>query len=235
MSEARIWDISLSLGPQTPVYPGLPGVEVVWMRHWSLGDTSAVSRLSFGTHVGTHVDAPLHFVQDGAGLDRIPLERFVGRARVVDLSGCPGPALTAGDLQQAGIAPPNELPDILLLRTRNSALLGEAQFRPDYVYLAPDAAETLVRCGVRTLGFDYLSVDPPKDPVKAAHRALLAAGVVLFEGLNLSVVPPGDYFFVGLPLRLEETEGAPARAILLELQEARKFGIDKTGKEVNGG
>jgi arylformamidase len=194
-----------------------------------------VSRLSLGTHVGTHVDAPLHFVRDGAGLDRIPLERFVGPARVVDLSDCSGPALTAGDLEQAGIALADGLPDILLLRTRNSALLGEARFRPDYVHLAPDAAETLVRCGVSTLGFDYLSVDPPKDPVKAAHRTLLGAGVVLFEGLDLSAVPPGDYFFVGLPLRLEGTEGAPARAILLELQETRKFGIDKTGKGVDGG
>jgi len=235
VSQARIWDISLPLGARMPVYPGLPGVEVTWLRHWSRGDTSAVSRLSLGTHVGTHVDAPLHFVRGGAGLGQIPVERFVGPARVADLSSCPGPALTAADLGQAGIALPNGLPDILLLRTSNSALLREARFRPDYVYLAPDAAETLVQCGVKTLGFDYLSVDPPKDPVKAAHRTLLGAGVILFEGLDLSAVPPGDYFFVGLPLRLEETEGAPARAILLELREAEKFGIDKTGKGVNAG
>ena len=207
----RLWDLSLPLDENTPTYPGLPKVEVTWLRAWEAGGSCAISKVALCSHVGTHVDAPYHYVPGGRRLGDIPLERLVGPARVVDLSDYRGRALDARTLAEAGLAP-----GIVLLRTRNSALWASEDLSSDYVYLSRGAAEAIVRSGVTTCGFDFLSVDPLRDPQKPAHNVLLGADVVIFEGLDLSAVPAGEYFFVGLPLRFDGLEGSPARVILIE-------------------
>jgi len=160
--------------------------------------------------MGTHVDAPRHFLPGAATLDEIPLDRFAGPARVLDLTACRGPALDAGALMAAGLGS-----GITLLKTRNSDLWAREGFQVGYIHLGPDAARAVVAAGVTTLGIDYLSVDPLD--CRDAHNILLGAGVVIVEGLDLSAVSPGEYLFVGLPPRLEGVEGSPVRALLMRL------------------
>jgi arylformamidase len=206
----RIWDVSVPLNDRTHLYPGMRQIEVTWLERWETGSDHTLSHISLSSHTGTHVDAPLHFIPGGSTLDEIPLERLAGPAKVLDLTAHPGPALDAGALKAAGLDP-----GITLLKTKNSALWAKEGFQADYVYLDPEAARAAVAAGVTTLGIDYLSVDSPDS--REVHHILLGAGVIIIEGLNLSSVSPGEYIFVGLPMRLEGVEGSPVRALLLGL------------------
>jgi len=174
------------------------------------GAEANLTRFAAGVHVGTHIDAPLHFLADGAPVDAIPLEQLIGPAEVISLTHVN--AITAEVLTQAAIPADAQR---LLFKTRNASLWREPAFRRDYVAITPDGAEWLVTHGVRVVGIDYLSVAPFEDPVPT-HRILLSAGVVLIEGLYLNEVPPGRYTLYCLPLRLQGAEGAPARAILVK-------------------
>jgi arylformamidase len=143
-------------------------------------------------------------------VDQIPLDRLIGPALLVsfpDNVRAIGTAeLKAHDLRGR---------TRILLRTRNSALLSQQQFAPDYTYLAPDGAEYLVDKGVELVGIDYLSIEQFHSGHHRTHRTLLAKSVVILEGLDLSVPPPGEYQLICLPLRIEGCDGAPARAVLI--------------------
>jgi arylformamidase len=208
-----IYDISLPLSDQLPVWPGDPPVTLA-----RVGDPAGpwVSRLGLGSHAGTHVDAPAHFIPGGATVDRLPLEVLIGPAWVVHLPG-PGP-LAAADLAAAGI--PAGVAR-LLLRTRNSD--SRSEFAPDIVALAPDASDWLLARGVRLMGIDAPSFEPCESPGEPVHRALLSAGVVILEGLALAGIVPGAYQLVCLPLRLAGGDGAPARAILIGEDRCREI------------
>jgi arylformamidase len=186
------------------VYPGNPGVSLV--RHESIADGAQanVSKLELGVHSGTHVDGALHFIDGAAGTDALPLDALVGEATVVDATTVE--ALDAAAL--ASLALPRA--DRLLLKTSNSTLWDEAEFSRDFIRLDGSGARFLVERGVRLIGIDYLSIGDAD-----AHRELLGAGVVAVEGLDLRAVEPGTYQLVCLPLRLEGSDGAPARAVLL--------------------
>jgi arylformamidase len=190
------------------VFDGDPEVRIERVTEIARGDLANVSRMELGSHTGTHVDAPLHFIDGAAGADLLPLDALVGPAVVADARGAPG------DIDAAALAA-MELPatERLLLRTRNGDLWARDAFTPDYVGVAEDAARELVAMGVRLVGIDYLSIAPSGDPAPA-HRALLEAGVVVVEGLDLREVAPGRYDLICLPLRLEGADGAPARALL---------------------
>ena len=207
-----IYDVSLSISESTIVWPGDPGVHIVQTSHLDRGDVSTVSRLDIGAHTGTHVDAPAHFIQGGAGVDSMDLSALVGlalvaEAREVDI-------LTADVLAELAIPLGTER---VLLRTRNSDLWtqNKDEFYEDFVAISEDGARWLVERGIRLIGVDYLSVGPFAGPAPT-HRLLLEAGVILVEGLNLSSVRPGMYQFVCLPLKIVGADGAPARAILIE-------------------
>lgn len=202
------YDVTLELGPGVPVYPGDPGPCISDVASISKGDACNVSLLSFGSHTGTHIDAPKHFYDDSCGIDRMPLDCFLGKARVVELSG--RPAITAADLSPLMI----EKGDILLLKTDNSGIIHDAVFHTDFTYLTEDAAELLVNAGIRTLGFDYLSVDRFGSGDLSVHYALLDAGIAIIEVLDLSDVPPGSYEISALPLKIRDGNGSPARVIL---------------------
>jgi arylformamidase len=161
-----------------------------------------------GTHTGTHVDAPLHFFDGGVGVDELALDLLIGRARVVDMPRRGG--ITADDLARAGLREDLRV----LLKTPNSALWNGSPFKQDYTYLAEDGARHLVDHGVKVVGIDYLSVEQFKKPGAPAHRALLAQGLVIIEGLNLSDAEPGIYDMYCLPLRIAGGDGAPARVVL---------------------
>jgi arylformamidase len=207
-----IHDISLPISEALVVWPGDPGVNITQTAHIDRGDASTVSRLELGAHTGTHVDAPAHFIQGGAGVESMDLGALVGLALVAEAKEVD--ILTADVLAELAIPLGTER---VLFRTRNSELWtrDKQAFDTDFVAISEDGARWLVERGVRLIGIDYLSVGPYAAPTPT-HRLLLDAGVVLVEGLDLSSVRPGMYQLVCLPLNIVGIEGAPARAILIE-------------------
>ncbi len=185
------------------VYPGDPVVQIERVESLAGGGIANVSRLDFGVHSGTHVDAPLHFFDDGHGADAVPLDVLVGPARVLDLTAVEG-TIAAADLE------PLELGDRIVLKTANSELWSRDTYAEDAVSVGPDAAQLLVDRGVRLVGIDYLSIGDLD-----THRILLGSGVVPVEGLDLRAVDPGDYLLVCAPLRIEGSDGGPARVLLI--------------------
>lgn len=204
----KLLDVSVRLAAGIPAYPGNPDFELQPVKRIADGASSNVSRLVMGTHTGTHVDAPKHFFDDGLGVDALPLDLLLGRARVVEITKRGG--IGATELTEAGLRE-----DIrVLLKTSNSALWNGEGFHQDYTHLTEGGARYLVEQGVKVIGIDYLSVEQFKKAGAPAHRALLSQGVVIIEGLNLSEAEPGMYEMYCLPLRIAGGDGAPARVIL---------------------
>jgi arylformamidase len=181
-----IIDISRPVGADTPVWPGDPPVTVEPVARIEAGAPAAVSRLALGTHTGTHVDPPAHFLPGGATVDQLDLDVLVGPAVVVDGS----------------TAVPTGAGRVLF---KTGAADG---------IVTPEVARQLVEAGIRLVGVDTLSIEPPTDSYPV-HRLLLTAGVVIVEGLDLAAVEPGEYQLVCLPLRITGGDGAPARAVLI--------------------
>jgi arylformamidase len=207
----RTYDISLTVSPDLPTWPGDPGIVLELTEKIEDGDNANVSRLDMGVHTGTHVDAPFHFLNDGEGIDQIALKTLTGRAYVLHLPDVD--LITAQVLEQSNIPPRTRR---VLFKTRNSEYWerGEKSFQTDFVGLSADAAEYLVGRGVKLVGVDYLSVAPFKRS-RPTHEILLDAGVVIVEGLDLTEVSQGRYTLYCLPLKLKNSDGAPARAILI--------------------
>ena len=203
----RLIDVSVLLRPGLPTYPGNPEFELQPVKRIAEGASSNVSRLVMGTHTGTHVDAPHHFFDDKPGVDSLPLDLLVGRARVIDVP-------TRGGVTEAQLAAEGLREDLrVLLRTPNSALWNSHEgFREDYTYLTEGGARYLVDQGVKVV--DYLSVEQFHKAGAPAHHALLGNNVIIIEGLNLSEAEAGQYEMYCLPLRVEGADGAPARVVL---------------------
>lgn len=202
-------DVSVPIRSGMVVCDGDPEVVVERVSDLARGDDCAVSRIELGSHTGTHIDAPAHFLARGAGVDRLPLDVLVGPALVVDVAHLPG------DIDAAALAA-IDVPagtERLLLRTACTIPWDRDRTGRHTVGVAVDAARELVARGVRLVGIDDLSVAPSADP-GPSHVILLEAGVVVVEGLDLRAVPAGSYDLVCLPLRIEDGDGAPARALL---------------------
>ena len=211
-----IYDISLPISESLVVWPGDPLVRITQPSHLARGDKVTISRLDIGAHTGTHVDAPAHFVPDGDGVETLSLSALVGPAWVVYAPEVD--ALSAEVLAALSIPPGAER---VLFRTRNSDLWarGETEFQQDFVALTEDGAHWLVTRGVQLVGIDYLSIALFQCLIPV-HRLLLNAGLVVVEGLNLSEIAPGRYRLVCLPLNIVGGDGAPARAILIDEEDA---------------
>jgi len=205
-----IYDITVPIRTNMPVYEGDPGVKIDAWSAFAKGDSSNVSMLNFGAHTGTHVDAPAHFIEGANTIDKLPLEVLIGPARVIhvpeDLTEIDSAFLSGCDLD--GV-------ERVLFRTRNSGFWDQS-FRKDFTHLLPEAAALLVAKGVKLAGCDYLSIEKFHSGHHRTHLTLLANGVVIVEGLNLAAVPAGDYELICLPLKIADGsgDGAPARAVL---------------------
>lgn len=206
-----MWDISAPVRSGGLIYPGNPEIVIEAQQAMSSGAGANVSRISFGSHTGTHVDAVKHFIDDGETADQIPLEKLVGAAILLSFDSTVM-SIGAAELERQDIGTHTRI----LLRTRNSDFPDDANFVRDYTFLAPDGAEYLADKGVELVGIDYLSIEQFRSGHHRTHRTLLGRGVVIVEGLALAAPTPGTYEFVCLPLLLEGLDGAPARAILIQ-------------------
>jgi arylformamidase len=208
-----MYDITVPIRGGMVVYEGDPDVTLVRATSLAEGHLANVSRLELGVHTGTHIDAPVHFIDGRPGVDAIALDALIGPAQVVDATHL------EGHIDRAAVASPGIADGVerVLFKTRNSRLWELDEFSADFIGLTEDAADVLVERGVRLVGIDYLSIAPKADPAPT-HRVLLEAGVVIVEGLDLRAVPPGTYELICLPLRIMDCDGAPARAVLRELR-----------------
>jgi len=206
---SRVIDISVPNGAGQHVYPGDPEPHAENVHRIAEGKAANLSLLVMGSHTGTHVDAPRHFIDGGPALGEVPLDRMVGEALVVDLRG--RAAIDAAALEPLPIV----AGDIVLFRTDNSERWASPTFRRDFTYVAEDAARWLVARGVRAIGMDYLSIEQFGSTTFPVHHILLGAGVFVIEGLDLRGVESGRYLLVCLPLKFPSLDGAPARAVLL--------------------
>ena len=205
---AKIYDISVDIQMDMPTYPGDAKYKSRKLKSVEQ-DGYEIHRLTLGNHTGTHVDAPSHFIQDGATVTELPLDILNGRTRVVEIH----------DKEKVGL---EELHNLkldndyrILLKTRNSSLWkSKKRFQKNYVYLTLDAAKYLAENDIKLIGFDYLSLEKFGDSEHPVHRYLLGNQVIILEGLNLSNVEEGEYEMFCLPLKLTGLDGAPARVIL---------------------
>lgn len=201
-------DISVSLESGMVHWPGDPVIQIKRVLNIDKGDDCNVSRLLIGSHTGTHMDAPLHSLRDGKGLDQMPIDTTIGPARVIEIKD--KEAIKAQELKANKIRKGERI----LFKTINSRHWKNNTFRKDFVYIAQDAAWYLAQQKVCIVGIDYLSVGGFYKDSLETHQALLKAGIWVIEGLNLLKVKAGKYDLVCLPIKIFNSDGAPARAVL---------------------
>jgi arylformamidase len=202
---AKLHDISVPIRAGMHVYDGNPGFRLELVSSIAAGANANVSRLDLGVHNGTHVDAPAHFIDGGPATESLDLETLIGPAYVADATA------VSGDLDAEALGSVQFPSDVtrILYKTSNSHLWSRDKFSRDFVRLTGSGARFLIERGIRLVGIDYLSIGDAE-----AHQELLSARVIALEGLDLGEVAPGKYELICLPLRLEGSDGAPARAIL---------------------
>lgn len=206
----RIWDISMMLHPGMPVYKNRDENRPVFTtaRDHS-GGAAYETRVTMNLHTGTHLDAPLHILENGSTIDKMDLDRLITRCRVLDLSHVED-RIREQDLAGEKI----EANDFLILKTRNS--LSEA-FEFDFVYLDETGARYLRDKGIRGVGIDSMGIERGQ-PGHPTHRFLMEAGIIILEGLRLAEVSAGEYTLIALPLKLKGLEASPVRAVLVQPQ-----------------
>jgi arylformamidase len=205
-------DVSVPVKSGMAHWPGDIDVSVERVSSMADGEQCNLSRLQMSAHTGTHMDAPLHFVDGAISIDQMPLDATIGVARVIEIGVME--AIGRAELEPFAIEPGERL----LIKTANSARCWETdEFIKDFVYISEDGAKYLVEREVRSVGVDYLSVAGFYKDTAETHVALLGAGVWIIEGLDLRGILPGLYDLICLPLKLLGADGAPARAILRPL------------------
>jgi arylformamidase len=209
MKNKKIIDISMPIHEHMATYKGRieKRPSHTWDRRMPQ-DSINESSLCMNLHTGTHLDAHLHMIADGWTIKDIPLERLITPCKLFDLTGI-ADAITRSDLEGLSIAPG----DFVLLKTQNSA--GRV-YDEDFVYIRHDAAEYLAELKVSGVGIDALGVERDQ-PGHLTHMALMSADVLILEGLALRDVQAGSYYLIALPLSIPDAEGAPVRAVLLEI------------------
>src|SRR5438034_500660 len=210
---ARGWiDVTATLDPaRTPVYEGDAPMKFDFLKDMRKGDKLTLSVYSLGAHSGTHIDAPMHFVANGAPIDQVGLDPLIGAARVIDIPDSVR-AIDSGELNRHDWRGAKRV----LFRTRSTlrGWMDSAEFHRDFAYIAPDAAQLLADAGVLLVGVDYISAEQFGAPAPRTHQILLGRGIPIVEGLDLRPVQAGDYDVIVLPLKVRGHEGAPARAIM---------------------
>lgn len=212
MKIKRIIDVSRRIYPGMTIWPGDPSVNLKREYSISKGDKCNFSAVSMGVHTGTHLDAPLHFIDNGIDIASLDLSGFIGYVKVFSVAS--KKCISSKDIEEMDI---NE-GDIVFFKTLNSTFPENSGFNKDFVYLDTSAAELLVEKKIKTVGVDYLSVDSYHSQTAAAHKILLSNHIGIIESLILKDINEGTYFFSCLPLKFEGADGSPARAVLIEFE-----------------
>ncbi len=208
----KLYDISLPISSDLPVWPGDPSVSLMMTSSILKGDQCNITKIQMGVHAGTHIDAPYHFLEDGAITDAIPLETFIGHCFVVELNA--EVLIEKKDFRKYNLNGHSRI----LIKTRNSELWANNinSFDKNYVSLGIDAAQYLVEMNTILVGIDYLSIESFESHDCPVHKLLLKNNITILEGLNLSGIKAGVYELICMPLKLQGCEGAPARVLLRE-------------------
>ncbi len=211
MSNEKFIDISMDICPEMIVYDGDDKFSYTTPCNMENGDICNTWQMSLNTHTGTHLDAPRHFVKDGVCIDELPISYFAGVAKVIEIKD--SVKITKNELLKYDITGCKKI----LFKTENSKKTAIDTFCKDYIYIALDAAEHLVECGVELVGIDYLSVEKFGNHTHDTHKKLLENNVALLEGIRLEKVSEGDYYLIALPLKIKGSNGSPVRAVLQQL------------------
>jgi arylformamidase len=203
-----LYDATLPIKEGMLTFPGDPQFSITPVFQTQSGDRFNLALMSIGTHLGTHVDPPAHYLEGGQTVDQIPLHILVGPGIVLDMRG----AKTIGR-QELEKSPLGDYPRVLF-KTDNGQRLRGTAFIEDYVHLTEDGAEFLLDKGVILAGIDYLSIEKYDSPGATVHRMLLKAGVLIVEGVDLLEVPAGPCTVYCLPLPIQGGDGAPARVLI---------------------
>ncbi|MBA3976369.1 MAG: arylformamidase [Candidatus Solibacter sp.] len=209
---ANEWiDVTRPVEAGMAVWPGDDAPVIEQILFLDRGDICNLSKMAMSVHVGTHMDAPRHFINGGVSMDALPLDAVLGEARVIEIHD---PVAIRPEELPADLAAGERI----LFKTRNSReLWSKPGFQEDFVYISREAAEVLAAKGVRTVGVDYLSIGGFHTDMVETHEAILGAGIWAIEGLDLSQVEPGRYEMACLPMKLTGSDGAPARVALRRL------------------
>ncbi|RZL36156.1 MAG: arylformamidase [Rubrivivax sp.] len=205
----RLWDISPTVSPDAPFFPGDEPYSLRWTARLSPGCPVNLSAITMSPHVGAHADAPLHYANDAPAISDVPLDTYLGRCRVIHAIGA-APLVTVAHLQHAG----QDLPPRVLVRCCERA---DTVWNPAFTAYAPEAIEWLAARGVKLVGIDTPSVDPAESKALDSHQQLRRLDLRVLENLVLDDVPEGDYELIALPLKLQGACASPVRAILREL------------------
>jgi arylformamidase len=198
----------------TPVYEGNAPISFQFQLDMRKGDPLTLSKLSLGAHSGTHIDAPMHFVRDGASIDKVSLDALIGPARVIEIPDSVQ-AIDAAELNRHKWRDAERV--IFRTRSAKRGWMSSPTFHHDFAFIAPDAAQLLAEAGVKLVGVDYISAEQFGAPAPLTHRTLLGKGIPIVEGLALEKVPAGDYELIVLPIKVGGHEGAPARAVMRKI------------------
>ncbi len=208
MEFKKIFDISLPINKDIILYPGDAKVEYLPICTIEKSGCN-MTKITFGSHTGTHIDAPSHFLSNGTTIDKIPLTTFIGKAQVIFIEE---QEITRQDIQK------NLNPNIkrVIFKTQNSHLWDLKKFSKKYTYLTEDGADFLIENQILLVGIDYVSIERFGTPDFSVHKRLLSKDIPILEGLNLKDVEPGEYFLIATPLKFENLDGSPVRALLLK-------------------
>jgi len=210
MFNRKVYDISIDIKDNMLNFPGDTKTKKETIKKIK-NDGYKLSNIKFSVHVGTHVDAPSHFIEDGNNIEDVNLNKFIGKAQVIEIDD--QKKITKSELSKHKIHC-----DKILFKTKNSNYLNEIEFYDDFVYLTHEGAKYLVENGVRLIGIDYITIEDLKTTSFDVHNFLLKNDVIILEGVNLSDINPGLYNLNALPLKLKDSEASPVRAILTEIK-----------------
>lgn len=204
-----IFDISMEISGEMPVYKNRPEKRPKISAARTLKDGANESKLDIFVHTGSHVDAPYHILENGKRIDEVPLDKFMGKCIVLDFTKT-NDSITENSLRKNKIKINKE--DIVLLKTKNKL---EKEFDFNFTYLEKSGAEYLASKKIKAVGIDSLGIER-NQPNHETHKILLGNDIPIFEGLDLSRVEQGNYFFHGLPLKIKKGDGSPVRAVLVK-------------------
>lgn len=202
----KIYDLSPEISESMAVYKNKPEKRPKITRTRTLKEGANESRIGVDGHTGSHVDAPYHVLHDGKTIEKIPLDKFMGKAVVLDFTKVKD-SITKNDLKNKKI----QKNGIILLKTKNKA---DMAFNPDFVYLDKSGAAYLASKKIKAVGIDNLGIERSQ-PKHETHKILLKSNIPVFEGLDLSKVKEGKYYFHGLPLKIRKGDASPVRAVLV--------------------